>query len=170
METYLGDPKEEKRGANKIMLAALAAAVVIVAIIVGLLSLTPSGEEQKQQLMEGAFLEGSPEFEGYTNNIIVTTNTDRTSQARLGIGTIQMAIHGYIRNKGAKTVTGLEVRVGVVDMQNKVIKEKKVMVVPLQTPTLSSNETIPVFVSLDGFTPEDDRANVRWKVTAIRFQ
>ena len=27
-----------------------------------------------------------------------------------------------------------------------------------------------VFVPLDGFSKDDDRANVRWKVSAIRFQ
>ena len=170
MDAFLGDKKEEKRGVNKVMLTAVLTAALLVAGGVWLLTLTPNREEQKQQLLEGAFLEGSPEFESYTNNIIITTNTDRTSQSRLGIGTIQMAIHGYIRNKGNRAINGLEVNVGVVDMKNKVIREKKTMVVPIQSPTLSPNETIEVFVPLDGFSEADDRANVRWKVTAIRFQ
>jgi len=170
MDAFLGDKKEEKRGVNKVMLTAVLTAALLVAGGVWLLTLTPNREEQKQQLLEGAFLEGSPEFESYTNNIIITTNTDRTSQSRLGIGTIQMAIHGYIRNKGNRAINGLEVNVGVVDMKNKVIREKKTMVVPIQSPTLSPNETIEIFVPLDGFKEDDDRANVRWKVTAIRFQ
>jgi hypothetical protein len=55
-----------------------------------------------------------------------------------------MSIHGTIRNKGEKIINGLEVSVSVVDKQNKVIKEKKTMVVPNQSPTLPPNETIPV--------------------------
>lgn len=164
------DNKTEKRGVNKIMLAAILAAVVVVIGAVSLMTLMPTREEQQQELMAGAVYAGSPDFDNYTNNIIVTTNTDRTSQSKIAIGTIQMAIHGYIRNKGNRVINGLEINVGVVDMQNKVIKEKKTMVVPLQHPTLNPNETIPVFVPLDGFSEDDDRANVRWKVTAIRFQ
>jgi len=170
MDTFLNDKKEEKRGVNKIMLAAILAAVVVVAGVVWLMTFAPTREEQQQELMTGSVYPGSPEFDNYTNNIIVTTNTERTSQAKIAIGTIQMAIHGYIRNKGNRVINGLEINVGVVDTQNKVIKEKKTMVVPLQHPTLNPNDTIPVFVPLDGFTEKDDRANVRWKVTAIRFQ
>ena len=170
MDAFLGDKKEEKRGVNKVMLAAVAVAALIVAVAVGLLTLLPDGSQQKQQEMEGAFLEGSPEFESYTNQLIVTTDFNRTSESPLALGTIQMSIHGDIRNKGTRVINGLEVKVSVVDLKNQVVKEKKMMVVPNQAPTLSPNETIKVFVSLGGFTKEDDRANVRWKVTAIRFQ
>lgn len=170
MDTFLGEKKEEKKGVNKIMLAALAIAALLVAGGVLLLALQPDREEQKQQQLAGAFLEGSPEFEEYTKQIIIATDFDRTTESPLGIGTIQMAIHGTIRNKGTKIVNGLEVSVGVVDKQNKIIKEKRTMVVPNQAPVLQSNETIRVFVPMDGFKKEDDRANIRWKVTAIRFQ
>jgi hypothetical protein len=170
MDTFLGEKKEEKSGVNKIMLAALAVAALLVAGGVWLLTLQPNREEQKQQQLVGAFLEGAPEFDEYTKQLVITTDFDRTTESPLGLGTIQMSIHGTIRNKGAKTINGLEVTVGVVDKQNKIIKEKKTMVVPNQSPTLQPNETIRVFVPMDGFSKEDDRANVRWKVSAIRFQ
>jgi hypothetical protein len=80
-----------------------------------------------------------------------------------------MAIHGDIRNRGEKAINGLEVKVGIVDKFNKVIKEKKLMVVPNQTEKLNPQDTIHVVVPMDGFRKEDDRANIRWKVTAIRF-
>ena len=170
MDAFLGDKKEEKNGVNKVMLAALAVAALIIAGGVWLLTFAPNRDEQKQQQLVGAFLEGSPEFENYTNNIVVTTNFDKTTESPLGLGTVQMSIHGDIRNKGSRAINGLEVKVSVVDIKNKVVKEKKTMVVPNQSPLLSPNETIQVFVPLDGFAKDDDRANVRWKVTAIRFQ
>ncbi|MBA4121304.1 MAG: hypothetical protein H0X72_02420 [Acidobacteria bacterium] len=171
MDTFLRDDKKEKKGVNKVLLAALAVAALIVAGGVWLLTFQPSAEEQKQQQLAGAFFEGSPEFESYTKSLIITTDTDRTSQGRLGLGTIQMAIHGDVRNRGNKTINGLELNVGVVDTKNQVIKEKKILVIPtLQTETLQPNETMKVFAALDGFTSKDDRANVRWKVSAIRFQ
>ncbi len=170
MDTFLRDDKKEKKGVNKVLLAALAAAALIVALGVWLLTFQPSREEQKQQQLAGAYFEGSPEFDSYTNNIVISTDMDRTTESPLGLGTIQMAIHADIRNKGDKTINGLEVKVSVVDIKNKVVKEKKTLVVPNQSVILQPKETVHIFVPMDGFSKDDDRANVRWKVSAIRFQ
>ena len=53
---------------------------------------------------------------------------------------------------------------------NKVLKEKRILVVPTQVPRLAPEEIIPVTLSLDNFSKDDDRANIRWKVTAIRVE
>jgi hypothetical protein len=169
MDTFLQE-RHENRGINKILLAAIGVAALLIAAGIYLLTLQPQMDEQKQQQLTGAYLEGSPEFDNYTNNIIVSTDMNRTTEARLGLGTIQMSIHGDIRNKGSRAINGLELNVSVVDVYNKVIREKRVLVVPNQVASLQPNETIHVFVPMDGFKKEDDRANVRWKVTAIRFQ
>jgi hypothetical protein len=170
METFLQEKKEEKRGISGVLVGAVLLAAALVAGALWLLTFSPTREEQKQQQLAGAFLEGSPEFEEYTRQLVISTDFDRTTESPLGLGTVQMSIHGTIRNKGSKTINGLEVKVSVVDKQNKIIKEKKTMVIPNQSPTLQPNETILVFVPMDGFSKEDDRANVRWKVSAIRFQ
>jgi len=169
MDNFLQEQPASKSRSSGVIIGALLAAVAIIAGGFWLLTFLPTSEEQRQQQFAGMVYEGSPEFDEYTKQLIVTTNFDRTSQARLGLGTIQMSIHGTIRNKGTKTLNGLEVTVGVVDTQNKILKERKIVVVPNQSPTIQPNETIPVFVSIDGFSKEDDRANIRWKVTAIRF-
>ena len=170
MENFLQE-KKQPHGINKILVVALLIAAVLVAGGVWLLTFVPTTEQQTQQMMAGAFLEGSPEFAAYTKNIIITTDLDHTSEGRLGLGTIQMAIHGDLRNRGDKTINLLELSVGVIDTKNQVVKEKKILVVPTQqNEILQPNETMKVFATLDGFTDKDDRANVRWKVTAIRFQ
>lgn len=170
MDTLLQKEEKEKRGVNKVLLAALGVAVLLVAGAIYLLSLTPSHEEQKQRILEGFYLESSPEFQKYTNNIIITTDTDRTVQSRTGLGTISMNIQADIRNKGDKTLNGLEVNVAVVNITNQVIREKRVVVVPDQHERLSPNETIHIAVPMDGFKRDDDRANVRWKATAMKFE
>ena len=169
MDTLFENKKEE-RSDNKIFLAAIAIAALLVAGGIWLLSFQPSAEEKKQQELEGAYLESSPEFEQYTKNLIINTDTNRTTESLIGLGTIAMMLHADIRNKGDKTINGLEVKVGVVDRQNNVLKEKKVMVVPNQTQKLNPNETIHIAVPIDGFKQDADRANIRWKVTAIRFE
>lgn len=171
MDTFLEEKKPEKRGVNKATVTAALAAVLLVAAAIGALFLfVPTSEEKKEQAYEGAVYEGSPEFEEYTKQLVITTDFNKTTEATLAIGTIQMAVHGTIRNKGTRAVNLLEVSVGVVDMKNNVIKEKKTLVVPAQHGSIQPNETVAVFVPLDGFKKDDDRANVRWKVTAIRFQ
>ncbi|MEO6588228.1 MAG: hypothetical protein ABIP06_02770 [Pyrinomonadaceae bacterium] len=165
----LENEKKEKRGINKVFLAAIAVAILLIAGVVGLITLLPTADELKQKEIEGAYLEGTPEFEKYTSNLVINTDLDRTMESPTGLGTIAMAIHGDIRNRGEKAINGLEVKVAVVDKFNKVIKEKKLLVVPKQIEQLNSQETIHVVIPMDGFKKDDDRANVRWKVTAIRF-
>ena len=162
--------KKQKKGVNKVLLAALAIATLLIAGAIWLLSIQPSTEELKQQALEGAYLESSPEFEQYTKNLIINTDTNRTTESLIGLGTIAMMLHADIRNKGDKIINGLEVKVGVVDRLNNVLKEKRVMVIPDQIEKLNSNETIHIAVPMDGFKQDADRANVRWKVTAIRFE
>jgi len=169
METFL-QKKEEKRGINKIFIVGLLIGAVVIAGAVWLLTFQPTTEEQRAKSLEGFLLEGTPEFAQVTKDIVVSTDFDRTTESPTGLGTIQMRIGGRIRNKGEKTLTGLEVNVGVVDRANKVLREKKVIFVPNQQPSLAPEEIISVTVSLDGFPPEAERANVRWKVTAIKTQ
>ncbi|CAN5654549.1 hypothetical protein BH24ACI2_BH24ACI2_00280 [soil metagenome] len=170
MDTLLQNQNNEKKGVNKVFLAAMLVAALLVAGGIYLWSFQPTIEEQKQQALEGAYLEGSPEFENYTKEIIISTDMNRTIESLTGLGTISMMIHGDVRNKGDKAVNGLQLKVSVVDKFEKPIKEKRIMVVPDQVEKLNKNETIHVAVPMDGFARDADRANVRWKVTAIRFQ
>ena len=56
----------------------------------------------------------------------------------------------------------------MVDQFNQTLKEKRVLVVPTQVQLLGPGESIPITLAIDGFDKKDDRANIRWKVTAIR--
>lgn len=167
MDTFLGQ-NEEKKGINIGFVIGIAVGVIAIAAAIWLLSFRPPVEDQKAIILEGAYREGSPEFDQVTKDIIISTD-DRTVQSPNGFGRISMFIVGNIRNKGAKVITVLEVNVAVVDSFNAVVKEKRVLAVPSpQAETLGPNETIPITLSLDGFDKTDDRANIRWKVTAIR--
>ena len=170
MDTFLHEQETKKSRLSGVLIGALLVAAAIVAGGLWLLTFQPNREEQQQLQMVGAFMEGTPEFDNYTKQLVITTDFDGTTESPLGLGTIQMSIHGTIRNKGAKVINGLEVTVSVVDKQNKIVKAKKTMVVPNQAEILQPNETISVFVPMDGFSKTDDRANIRWKVSAIRFQ
>lgn len=159
--------EETKRGFSPLLIVGILAGVAIVAAGIYLLSFKPPMEQQTAQILAGALTEGSPEFAAANKDIIISTD-DRTVESPTGLGTISMYIQGNIKNKGTKNITALEVNVGVVTQKNEVIRERRILVVPVQQPALPPGETIPITLTLDGFDRKDDRANIRWKVTAIK--
>ena len=167
METLF--EKEEKKGTGKgLLIGGLIGAIAIAAVIF-LAMQRPSMEDQKAAVLADALREDSPQFQDITKDIVIGTDADKTVQSPNTLnGTITMWITGNIRNKGTRTINGLEVNVAVVDQFNQTLREKKVLVVPTQREVLSPNELIPITLSIDGFSRNDDRANIRWKVTAIR--
>jgi hypothetical protein len=160
---------EEKKAINKVFIVALLVGVAVIGAAIWVLSLKPSSEEQTAKILEGSFREGSPEFAELTKDIIISTDKN-TIESPMAAGTISMFINGKIRNKGTRTLNALEIKCGVVTQFNKALKEKRVLVIPTQVPRLEPDQTIPVTLSLDGFSKDDDRANIRWKVTAIRVE
>lgn len=141
--------------------------IVLIAGFIWVVSLRPSMEDQKTAILDGSWREGSPEFDAITKDIIISTHRD-TVESPNAFGNISMYITGEIKNKGDRVINGLEVNVAVVDSFNEVLREKRVLVVPTQRATLDPGGIIPITLSIDGFSPKDDRANIRWKVTAIR--
>ena len=160
---------EEKKSVNKVFIVALLIGVVVIGSAIWVMSFRPSIEDQTAKILEGSIRAGSPEFADLTKDIIISTDKN-TIESPMAMGTISMFISGKIRNKGTHTMNALEINVAVVTQFNEVLKEKRILVVPTQVPRLEPEQIIPVTLSLDGFAKTDDRANIRWKVTAIRVE
>lgn len=161
--------EEKKRGINKLLIVGVVAALAVIGVAVYLLSFKPPMDQQTAKILDGVFREGSPEFAEVNKDIIIWTD-DKTVESPTGLGTISMYINGNIKNKGTRTFTAVEVNVGVITRTNAVLREKRVLVVPIQQSVLAPGDTIPITLTLDGFDPKDDRANIRWKVTAIKTE
>lgn len=156
---------------NKTFLGAILVAIFIIGGgIYFIWKFQPSMEEQQVQALTGAFREGTPEFDAVSRRIIAETNEEKTWSSPVGTGGIMMSIAGRIRNNGDKVITGLEIKVSVVDISGKVIKDNTVLVVPNQKKTFAPKEQMDVTIRIDGFKQDDDRANIRWKVTAIKTE
>jgi hypothetical protein len=143
--------------------------LVLLGLGIWILTLQPSIEEQKVAVIEGAYKEGSPEFETLTNDIVIATSRD-TVESPNAFGTISMFIRGTVRNKGTRSINGLEINVAVRNTEGQVVKEKRLLAIPAQHARLDPGESVTVNLTIDGFKQGDDRADIRWKVTAIRTE
>ena len=159
--------EEQKRGINKVFIVGALIALAVIGLAIWALSFRPSIEEQTSAILQGAFREGSPEYAELNKDIIISTD-DKTVESPTGLGTISMYINGKIRNKGTRPIDVLEVNVAVVTQFKEVIRERRILVVPVQQNVLEPGQIIPITLTLDGFSKSDDRADIRWKVTAVR--
>lgn len=166
MDSFL-EPQKKRQGINKVLILGVLVGIVLIGAAIWILTLQPSMDDQMAAILAGSVREGSPEFEQITKDIVISTSDD-TVQSPNAFGSISMYIKGRIRNKGNRVITGLEINVAVVDTFEKPIREKRILVVPTQVPQLAPEEIIPVSLEISGFERKDDRANIRWKVTAIR--
>jgi hypothetical protein len=157
--------REEKKGVNKIFVVGIVLGLVLIGLFIWLLSFRPSRDDQMAAILAGSYTEG-PQYEQLQKDIVISTD-DNTVESPTGLGTISMFIHGKIHNKGDKAIDILEVNVGVVTQFKEFLKQKRILVVPVQQSVLGPGETIPITLTLDGFDKKDDRADIRWKVTAI---
>jgi len=170
MDTLLQIEKKEK-GSYKVLFMAVGAAILIVAAIVGFYVSRPSHEKTKVEILQGALFEGTPEFEEISKKIAIQNDADNTFQSPTGLGTITMFTRSKVRNMSDKTITALQVRVSVLDQFDKVIREKAQIVIPTdKVQTIAPNSDITINIPVEGFSKDDDRARVRWKVTAVKVQ
>lgn len=152
--------------------------IYIVIIIVSLLLIAgliyvatrPSTNDNAagQQRLEGGLRAGSTEFEQYRERIVLD-GLEATESAR-PLGDIVMRLTATVRNFTGRAINGLEVYAAVVDSEGKPVKDRTVIVIPTRQPELEPNRTIEVPVMLEGMKKEDDRADIKMEVTAVRFK
>jgi hypothetical protein len=170
MESFINEPKEKPKTSYNILIGAILVAVLFVAGFILLLYMRPSEKSIQQKALETSLKPGSPEFEALTRKIVISTDENRLMQSPTALGTIMMSIGGNLKNLTGKTLTLVEVNVAVVDMKGNVLKDENVLVIPRQSETLADREEVPITATIEGFKKEDERANFRWKVTAIKAE
>ncbi len=81
-----------------------------------------------------------------------------------------MTLQTTVRNFTGRTITGLEMHGAVVDHDGKPVKERTLVVIPGRQPELEPNKTMKVAIVLEGFTDNDDRANIKMEVTGFTLK
>jgi hypothetical protein len=166
-ELFENKPPEKRSKTG--LLIGVVIAIALLGIGAFLLSRIPPREDQTAKMLEGALTQG-PEFDALSKQIMIARDDNRTVESPTGGGSISMFIFGTVYNRTGKRIATLQVDVSVINQQNQPIKSKKVVVVPLQQPPIDVGGTAPITCTLDGFDRKDDRANINFKVTAIKVE
>jgi len=157
---------EEKSRTTLIVVVAAIAAVVISGFFY--LLLRKSVATSPPPTLQGAIRPGSPDWDKYIK--LVALDDPEADEAKRALGDTVMTLHTTVRNFAGRTLTGLEVRGAVVDHDGKPVKERTVVVIPVRQPELDPNKTMRVSILIDGFTDEDDRANIKMEVTGFTLR
>jgi len=118
--------------------------------------------------LQAAIRPGSPDFERYRK--LIALDEPEADEAKRALGDTVMTLHTTARNFTGRTINGLEIRAAVVDHDGKAVKERTLVVIPGRQPELDPNKTMKVSMILEGFTDNDDRANIRMEVTGFTLK
>ena len=118
--------------------------------------------------LAGAIRPGSPDWEKY--NKLIARDEPEADEAKRALGDTVMTLHTTVRNFTGRTIVGLEMRGAVVDHDGKPVKERTVVVIPGRQAELEPNKTMKVSVMLEGFTENDDRANIKMEVVGFKLK
>jgi hypothetical protein len=157
---------EEKPRRTIVIVVAVIAAVLIGGIFFVLLRKTRA--PNAPPTLAGAIRPGSPDFE--KNSKLIVLDEKEADEAKRALGDTVMTLHTTVRNFTGRTITGLEIRAAVVDHDGKPVKERTVVVIPGRQSELDPNKTMKASVLLEGFTDNDDRANIKMEVTGFTLK
>jgi hypothetical protein len=158
-------PEEKSRRTLIIFVAAFSAAFIAGFFY---LLLRNTAAPSAPPTLAGAIRQGSPDFE--KNKKLIALDEVVADEAKRALGDTVMTLQTTVRNFTGRTITGLEMYAAVVDHDGKPIKEKKLVVIPGRQAELEPNKTMKVGIVLEGFTDNDDRANVKMDVTGFTLK
>ena len=118
--------------------------------------------------LEAAIRPGSPDWDKYSK--LIARDDPEADEAKRALGDTVMTLHSTVRNFTGRTIVGLEVRGAVVDHDGKPVKERTVVMIPGRQSELEPNKTMKVSIMLEGFTENDDRANIKLEVVGFKLK
>ena len=172
--TGLEEEKPNNTGANIFVIAAI---VIFSAMLIGgylWLRRQPSQDRKiTKAKLENAIRPGSPEWKQYAEKIVL--DAPEAVEANRTVGGLWMQLQTTARNFTGRTITGLEMKGMVVDLEGKPVNERTIVIIPgpvnnQDVTELENNKVLRVPITLEGFKPIDVRANIKMEVTGFRLQ
>lgn len=157
---------EEKSSRTLIIVVAAIAALAIGGFFY--LLLRKSVATGPPPTLQGAIRRGSADWDKYLK--LIALDDPEADEAKRALGDTVMTLHTTARNFTGRTITGLEIRAAVVDSDGKTVKERTLVVIPGRQPELDPLKTMKVSIMIDGFSDEDNRANIKMEVTGFTLR
>jgi hypothetical protein len=157
---------EDKSRRTLIIIFAVVAAVLIGGFFYLLLrkTVTPAAAPT----LQGAIRPGTPDWDKYSKLIVL--DEPEADEAKRALGDTVMSLHATVRNLTGRTITGLEIKGAVVDHDGRSVKERSIVIIPGRQTELEPNKTMKAALMLEGFTDNDDRANIKMEVTGFTLK
>lgn len=166
--THAAAPADNSRR-NVLIVASVIAALIVVGFIFVLLRAAGGDVNTVEQRLAGAIRPGDPQFEAARAKIVL--DEPEALEATRPVGDVWMQLETTVRNFTGRTITGLEVKGTVVDLEGNPVKERTVIVVPTASqPTLENNKTLPTTVVINGINKDSVKANIKMEVVGVKFQ
>lgn len=171
MSTIRANTEEADASRRKIFIViALATALLVAALVYW--ATRPGGGAGEQPRLEGALRADSPEFAQVKERVVVEFIADQDAyESTRAVGDIVMTLRPKVRNFTGRTISGLELKATVVDLEGRPVRERTVIAIPSSgRAELENNKVAEVPIMMEGFRKEDVRANARVEVTGVRFK
>lgn len=176
----LDQPDEADKTRRTIFIVAgVIAALAITGLIIYLMKREPpreiAGPAALDEKLEGGLRPDSPDFEKY--RALIPLGKPEADYSDTYASGIQMRMAANVSNFTGRTISGLEMKASVIDLQGKVIKERTKVVIPSsEIDELEHNQTVKAPIPIPGFTEahrgilDDGQARLEMEITAIRFK
>jgi hypothetical protein len=171
MSTIRANTEEADASRRKIFIGVAVATALVVAALVYWVT-RPGAAPEGPPRLEGAVRPDSPEFAQVRERVVVEFVADQDAyESTRAVGDLVMTLRPKVRNFTGRTLSGLELKATIVDLEGNPIRERTVIAIPGAGRTeLENNRVAEIPIMLEGFTKNDVRANARVEVTAVRFK
>ena len=164
-EPQMSEPDGSRR--NIIIIVAVVAAVVLAILFYFLMR--ASTTRPPDPLLPNAIRAGSPDWATHASKIHL--DAPEATESKRALGDIVMNLQTTVRNFTGRTLTGLEIKGSVVNRQGQAVRERTMVFIPSQQqPELEPNRTMMAFITLEGMTDADERANIKMEVTGFTIR
>jgi len=117
--------------------------------------------------LEKAFRPGDLGFEQTREQIVIEHLVG--NEKMHPFNNLAVEVTATVRNRTARTIGGLELRAAMLDSQNKVVRERTVVVVPARQTALDQDEAINVRILLENISKDSERSHLVMEVSGVRF-
>jgi hypothetical protein len=175
MSTIRANTEEADASRRKIFIVVgLVTALLVAALVYLATRRSDDGGQAAQPRLEGALRADSPEFAQARDRIRIDYIVDNdTGDSVSAIGGRTITPTPTIRNFTGRTISGLELKASVLDLEGQPVRERTVIAIPNAAAgrtELEPNKFVKISIPIEGFKKEDTTANVRIEVTGVRFR